>query len=128
MSEITLTLPDDVFHQAELWARTTGRPVKDILAEAVERSLRQLGSPPGGGTPPESWPDEEVLAAADAMLSPGDDERLSELLDRQQAGQLIEAERAELAALMQVYSTGLLHKAFALREAVRRGLREPLQP
>jgi hypothetical protein len=128
MSEVTLNLPDDVVHQAELWARTIGRPVNDIIADAVERSLRQLGSPPAGGRPPESWSDEEVLAAADATMSVEEDERLSELLDHQQAGSLTEAERVELAALMQVYASGTLRKAFGLREAVRRGLREPLEP
>ena len=94
MSEITLSLPDEVFHQAELWAQTTGRRVDEIIAEAVENSLRQLGSPPASGSPPESWTDEEVLAAADAMMSLEDDERLSELLDHQQAGLLTDAERA----------------------------------
>jgi hypothetical protein len=37
-------------------------------------------------------------------------------------------ERSEMLALMQVYAEGLLRKAQALREAVRRGLREPLEP
>jgi len=52
-----------------------------------------------------------------------DDARLSMLLDHQQAGTLTSEERAELAALMQLYQVGLLRKAQALREAVRRGLR-----
>lgn len=52
------------------------------------------------------------------------DRRLSLLLNKQQAGKLIEAERVELSALMQVYQEGLLRKAQALSEAVRRGLRE----
>jgi hypothetical protein len=61
-------------------------------------------------------------------MAPEDDRRLGELLDRQQAGLLPGAEPAELAALLQVYQRGLLRKAQALREAVRRGLRAPLQP
>jgi hypothetical protein len=36
------------------------------------------------------------------------------------------AERPELWTLMQVYQTLLVKKAVALREAVSRGLREPL--
>jgi hypothetical protein len=75
------------------------------------------------------WPDEQVLATAD---DPGivstEDRRLSELLHRQQAGILTEAERPELTSLMELYQTQLLRKAQALREAVRRGLRPPLQP
>jgi hypothetical protein len=61
-------------------------------------------------------------------MAPGRDRRLSTLLHRQQAGKLSDMERSEMLALMQVYLDGLLRKAQALREAVRRGLREPLEP
>jgi hypothetical protein len=50
-------------------------------------------------------------------------QRLSELLDRQQAGKLTLDEQPELWVLMRVYERGQLHKAEALAEAVRRGLR-----
>jgi hypothetical protein len=50
-------------------------------------------------------------------------ERMSELLDRQQAGVLTTDERPELWALLRVYELGQLRKAEALAEAVRRGLR-----
>lgn len=54
------------------------------------------------------------------------DARLSELLDRQQSGTLSEGDRSELQTLMHVYQEGLLRKATALSEAVKRGLIEPL--
>jgi hypothetical protein len=127
-TQVTLTLPDEVFQRAELAARRTGRPVADLLTETIELSLRPLGHPSDEEKPLTSWSDEELLAAADAGMPPAADQRLSELLDRQQAGLLTDAERPELAALMQMYQEGLLRKARALREAVRRGLREPLQP
>jgi hypothetical protein len=69
-----------------------------------------------------------VLAAADVQIPPAEDERLSDLLTRQQAGTLTDTERPELAALMELYQRLLLRKAQALREAVRRGLRAPLEP
>lgn len=72
--------------------------------------------------------DEAVLAASQAELAPADDQRLSLLLDRQQAGLLTGAEQGELAGLMCLYQNGLLGKAHAIREAVRRGLMEPLSP
>ena len=65
--------------------------------------------------------------AADTQMPAAEDRRLSELLDRQQAASLSGEERAELRALMQTYQEGLVRKARALREAVRRGLREPLE-
>ncbi|HTU93028.1 MAG TPA: hypothetical protein VMF69_23310 [Gemmataceae bacterium] len=75
------------------------------------------------------WSDEQVLTAADDPgLSAAEDRRLSELLHRQQARILTAEERLELMELMEVYQTQLLRKARVLSEAVRRGLRPPLQP
>ena len=126
--QITVTLPEDVLQRAELWARRAGRPVNDFLAETIELSLRPLGTPAEGDGSLAACSDEEVLAAADGVMPAAEDQRLSELLDLQQAGRLTDVQRAELTALMQVYQNGLLRKAQALREAVGRGLREPLQP
>ena len=129
MSEsITLTLPDDVLRRAELVARRSRRPVADILMEAIETSLKPLGGEAVAEDAPGSWSDKKVLAAADAQMSEAEDARLSALLESQQSGLLTGAERSELAALMERYQDGLLRKAQALHEAVRRGLREPLQP
>jgi len=128
MSEITLHLPDDVMRSAEQWANRAGRPVADLLAEAIKHSLPALDTPWDKEPPLAQWSDSEVLAAADSMMASEDDERLSELLDRQQAATLTMPEQAELAALMHLCQAGLLRKARALAEAVRRGLREPLQP
>ena len=71
--------------------------------------------------------DQEVLELADAQMEPSHDRRFSALLDKQQSGDLTEPECSELSALMQVYQQRLLHKAQALNEAVRRGLRQPLE-
>jgi hypothetical protein len=128
MSEqITLTLPSEVFRQAEALARRAGRPVGDLLAETVELSLRPLGAAPDE-PPPDAWSDEEVLAGADQQMPAAEDQRLSELLQRQQAGPLTSTERSDLNGLMALYQRLLLRKAQALREAVRRGLRGPVEP
>ncbi|MFB2983576.1 hypothetical protein ACE1CM_46660 [Microseira sp. BLCC-F43] len=60
------------------------------------------------------------------QLEPEQDKRLSNLLNRQQEGIITEAEQIELSSLMQIYQEGLLRKATALKEAVQRGLMEPL--
>ena len=75
-----------------------------------------------------SLPNDELLRLANDQLEPSQDRRLSELVGKQQDGVLAPEERAELAALMQVYQERLLRKAEALNEAVRRGLRGPLLP
>ena len=68
------------------------------------------------------------MTQAGLQMTPGQDRQLSTLLHRQQTGELSDMERSEMLALMQVYMEGLLRKAQALHEAVRRGLREPLEP
>ncbi len=69
---------------------------------------------------------ERILALTELEMAADQDARLSELLDRQQAGILAENEFPELQILMQTYQEGLLRKAIALSEAVKRGLIEPL--
>ena len=61
-------------------------------------------------------------------MHPDQDRKLRLRLDRQQAGELSDREGVELSALMQLYQVGLLRKAQALHEAVKRGLREHLEP
>jgi hypothetical protein len=51
---------------------------------------------------------------------------LSDLLARNREGVLDGESQLRLDELMRVYEHGLLRKSQALREAVRRGLREPL--
>lgn len=72
--------------------------------------------------------DDEIVALTELRMEREADLRLSTLLDRQQAGDLTDLERAELAALMRAYEMGLLRQSQALAEAVRRGLRPPLEP
>jgi hypothetical protein len=126
--QITLTLPTALLEKAELLARRAGRPVSELLAETIELSLQPLGDAARDEPPPDRWSDEETLKNADLPMPAAEDERLSDLLDRQQAGSLTARERSELTALIALYQRLLLCKAQGLREAVRRGLRPPVQP
>jgi hypothetical protein len=125
---VLVTLPDDTFRRAEHLARMTGRDIADVLAEMIGLSLQPLGTPHASDLPVADLPDVEVLALADSRMDPAQDQRLSDLLEQQQAGRLTEEERHALLTLLQVYQDGLLRKAQALSEAVRRGLRPPLEP
>lgn len=124
-TDITVNLPDAVCQSAQVWAKQTGRSLEDFLADAIEASLLPLGN-----FPPkvQEWTDDQVLQAAQELMSPGEDGRLSELLALQRESALDTSGRSELARLMQVYKEGLLRKAAAMQEAVRRGLQEPLKP
>lgn len=123
-----VTLPDEVYASARHLADLMHREVADVLTEALRLALPALRPGPDPLGPVDALSDAEVLALTDLQLPPDQDARLSVLLDRQQAGSLTETERPELAALMQAYQEGLLRKAQALEEAVRRRLREPLSP
>ena len=116
--QITLTLPSGVYQRVEAFARRSGRPMGELLAETIEMTFSSFGE----------WPDEEVLAATTVTMADSDDRRLSELLGQQAEGLLSSGDRDELTGLMGLYERGLLRKAQALEEAVRRGLRGPVAP
>ena len=125
---VVIDLPDDVYRRAESLAQLINRDVADILADTVALSLPPLSPQSETVGPVTTLADKEILALTELQMEPQQDRRLSLLLERQQAGELSDTERPELLALMQLYQEGLLRKAQALHEAVRRGLRKPLEP
>jgi CopG-like RHH_1 or ribbon-helix-helix domain, RHH_5 len=127
-TRVVVTLPDDVYRRVEQLAQLTNRDVADLLADTITLSLPPLDIFTQSVQAVTSLSDEDVLALTELQMLPAQDRRLSALLQKQQAQALSNPERAELLALMQVYQEGLLRKAQALREAVRRGLRMPLKP
>ena len=128
---ITLNLPEDVYKRAEGLAQLIGRDLTDVLIEAISLSLSSTSpineSDRDRAESLKSLSDREVMAMSELQMESEQDLRLSQLLSKQQADTLSEAERPELWSLMQIYQTLLLKKAVALREAVERGLREPLE-
>lgn len=125
-TQITITLPDEIYQRAELFARLANRDVASVLADTIQLSIPSVRANVLDLEPISDLSDEQVFALTELQMEPDQDARLSELLDRQQEGLLAEDERLELQALMQIYQEGLLRKATALSEAVKRGLMEPL--
>ena len=99
-SSITLNLPDDVYRRAESLAQLMRRDLAEVLVEAISLSLSPLspaaGDDSGEDSSVSTLSDLEVLALTELQMEPDQERRLSELLDRQQAGTLTEAERPEL--------------------------------
>jgi hypothetical protein len=120
-AQITLNLPDEVYHQAELLAQQRHRTVSEILVETLEIFLLPTAKPVS------ALSDSEVIAQTQLRLQPFQEQRLSELLDRQQSGTIASVELDELQGLIHIYETRLLRQAQALNEAVRRSLLEPLK-
>jgi hypothetical protein len=125
---VTLTLQDDIYRQAVQFAEIANVKVAEVLKDAIELSLAPVSPGQSTARPVSDLSDEEVLKLSELQMSPAEDRRLSRLLDRQQKGKLTASGRAELFTLMQIYQMGLLRKAQALNEAVRRGLLAPLTP
>lgn len=125
-TKITVTLPDDAITRLENMAKLTGQHVDDVLATTIALSLPDLDPAAFDASTVAELSNDEVLRLTKIEMKAEQDRRLTELLDRQQAGMLLESERAELQTLMQTYQVGLLRKAQGLHEAVKRGLLEPL--
>lgn len=125
-TQITITLPDDVYQRAERFARLANRDLASVLADTIQLSIPAVSPETAALESVSALSDEQVIALTELQMEPDQDARLSDLLERQQSGLLTEEESQELQALMQIYQEGLLRKATALSEAVRRGLIEPL--
>jgi len=123
-TQITITLPDDIYQRAELFARLANRHIASVLADTIQLSILSIRSNVSDLEPIADISDEQLLTLIKLQMEPDQDARLSELLDLQQAGLIAENERLELQALMQIYQESLLRKATALSEAVKRGLVE----
>src|SRR5690349_20716411 len=120
MSEqITIQISERAIQQAAQIAASTHQSVEKVLSGLIESYIEDL--------PVESLSDDAVLALSEARMLDEQDAELSDLLARQREGQLDAEGRKQLSELMQIYEKGLLRKSQALRVAVERGLREPLQ-
>jgi hypothetical protein len=126
-TQITLNIPDDVYQRAERFARLANRDIASVLADSIAQSIPPLGVHINTLTPVTELSTEQLLALTELQLEPQQDAQLSDLLDQQQAGTISTESRLELEALMQVYQEGLLRKATALAEAVKRGLIPPME-
>jgi hypothetical protein len=123
-TEVTITLPDEVYQRAERFALLVNRDLGSILADTVGASLFSIQPHLANLTPIDALTDPEVLALSNLQMQPEQDARLSELLEKQRERSLSSGEPQELEGLMQIYREALLRKTAALVEAVKRGLRE----
>jgi hypothetical protein len=127
-TQVVLTLSDDLYARVKQWAALTRRDLSETLMDALEIVLTPLLAPPEGKPPVTSMSDAEVMALAQAQMSPQQGTRLDQLLAKQREDQLTTPEQSALLALMQGYHWLWICQSEALAEAVRRGLRETLAP
>jgi hypothetical protein len=105
--QVTIQVSDEVARHASQVAAQTSQRIEDVLAGWLQSAISEL--------PVENLPDDEVLALSELRLPPDQQAAMSDLLERNRENMLDNDERHRL------------RKAQALRVAVQRGLREPLQ-
>ena len=116
-TQVVVTLPDDLYAQAQHWAALTHREVPQLLTEALALVLTPIGTPPVDAPPVATLSDAEVLALAQVQMAPQQGHRLDQLLAQQGEATLTTQEQAELLALMQVYQQLWVRQSEALAEA-----------
>jgi len=126
--QVTLTLPNELYETATRWAALTRHDVARTLTDALSVVLSPRSIPPAQDKPLFTLSDAEVIALCRTDSSPEAGRRVSELLEKQREGTLKSREQQELVASMQGYDQLWLRQSEALAEAVRRGLRAPLEP
>jgi hypothetical protein len=126
---ITLTLPDNILQPARRVAQATRQSVEELLVTALQAALPTLE-----GLPPdvvqhlvvlESLDDQTLWQVMLATVPLDPQHQLHDLLLRNQAGMLTDAEREQLAILQQQADLVMLRKARATVLLRFRGKRVP---
>lgn len=115
---VMLELPDNIAQNARQVAMQTERSITDVLLAWLDQAVTEI--------PVEELSDEQVLALNTTELEASVQAELSDLLALNREGTLPDRQRRRLDELMQIYRHNLVRKAAALKVAVDRGLRPPL--
>lgn len=118
--EVVINLPERIYAHVSHLAAQTRRRVDEIIVEKIEQEFSFDAESLTAQL--EVSTDAEVVKATHISVPPRKDRRLSLLLQKQGAQDLTAKEKQELAELMNLSRLATLKKAFALREAARRGL------
>jgi len=127
VAQYQVTLTEHIRKRAEKLAQLSGRTIEEMLPVMLMLSAPTFTHPLDIDHSVSALPDNDVLAIANLQMLPEIDARHSELLAAQGRGDLSDDEQVELRMLTDVYGVGLVYKAEALAEAVKRGLREPTE-
>ena len=119
--QITINVSEDSYRRAERLAQLTGRTIRDVVEdqlndavpnyplEHIEEIVKLLS-------------DAQLLLLANGMMPAAQQERFSELMQRNRLNSLNSMEREELDVLLKINHQGNLIKGHAVVEALNRGL------
>ncbi|MEM7129890.1 MAG: hypothetical protein AAF702_26390 [Chloroflexota bacterium] len=125
-TQVTLTLPDELYEHAQQWAALMQQNLSETLTSALSLVLTPI-PPLSELAPIPTLSDDEVLELTMIQMDSQSGNRLSVLLEKQREDVLNQGESAELATLMQIYNRLWIRQSEAFVEAIRRGLREPIE-
>ena len=81
-TQITITLPDEVYQRAERFARLANRDIASVVADTIELSIPPISPEAAALEPVSALSNEQVLALTQLQMEPEQDARLSDLLYR----------------------------------------------
>lgn len=114
---VTLQLPEAIYKSARRTAKVVKRPVEEVLLNVLKSSLPTLeGLPPDMArelTELEQLTDKKLWSVARSTLPETRQQRLSRLLQKNQAGTLTKREHRTLDALVSTSEILMLRKARA---------------
>ncbi len=116
--EITLKVSDNVWLYAKAVATQKKQRIEEVLSDWLEKVSSEIDV--------EKFSHPEVLALAELKMPTKQQKVLHKLLEKNGEGELTNAEKKELDAMMELYEVATLRKSQALRVAVKRGLIAPL--
>lgn len=130
MQAITLHLPENIYQRLQLMAQATQQPLEEIVSQAIQGNL-----PPLVDDLPDDWRHDlaELQSLKDQALWLVTQESLPEaqwhhhqqLLERNQAGGLTQAEQDELTRLRTVTDRFVFRRSYALALLKWRGYTLP---
>ena len=118
--EVTLNLPDNIYHSFQQLAEKTSRRIDEVITEKIQTDYWTDNS--GVQKNISNLSDVEVLELANLKLSKQQARRMSQLLENQRESRITTSEKIELESLMGLYRMGTLRKAQGCVEAIKRGL------
>ena len=125
--QVTLELPDALYEQARSWAALSQQELTGALTDALALAFMPLPEQSIDQPTVDGLNDADLLALSTVQMEQSQGERLDDLLRQQSAGTLTRDGQRTLNVLMQTYHQLWLRQSAALAEAVRRGLRPPIQ-
>jgi hypothetical protein len=130
MQAITLHLPENIYQRLQLMAQATHQPLEEVVSQAIQGNL-----PPLVDDLPEDWrndlaelhslSDQALWLVAKESLPDAQWQRHQRLLERNQAGELTEAEQEELTKLRLVTDRFVFRRSYALALLKWRGYTLP---